>query len=242
MPPLAAVIAVVPAAFEVMRPVDEMVATDGAELDQLTTRASALPAESFTIAVAWVVRLAARLELTRATVMVLTLGGVGGGVTVIVVPPLMLPLAAVIVLVPVPSAVTTPVWETVATVELELVQVIARPINTFDAESKTVAAACVVAAIVMLGLLTCTVIVAMLGGGVGATVRVAVPLLPPLDAVIVAVPTDMAVTMPSCETAATLELELVHNRTRPVNTLPTASTTVAVPTVACPTLMPGLLN
>jgi hypothetical protein len=48
----------------------------------------------------------------------------------------------------------------------------------------------------MLGLLSCTEIVEMLGGGVGVTVSVAVPLLPPVVAVMVVLPTALAVTMP----------------------------------------------
>jgi hypothetical protein len=55
----------------------------------------------------------------------------------------------------------------------------------------------------------------------------AVPLIPSLDAVMVADPPATAVTTPDAETDAMLEFELDHPTTRPVRTLLFASRVVA---------------
>jgi hypothetical protein len=124
LPPLAAVIVVLPPPLAVMLPVEEMVATPVLELVHVTTRAIALPTESFTSAVACVVRFTAMFELTRLTVIDATLGGSTAGVTVSTAVPLTLPLVALMVVVPVASVTIAPACDTVATAGLELVQVI----------------------------------------------------------------------------------------------------------------------
>jgi len=67
------------------------------------------------------------------------------------------------------------------------------------------------------------------------TVSAALPLLPSLVAVIVAVPAETAVTKPADETLATALLLELHDTGRPVTTMPFASFVVAVSVVVCPT-------
>src|SRR5688572_25848977 len=66
-------------------------------------------------------------------------GGGGAATTVTVAVPLWLSLVAVSVAVPATRAVTSPVLEIVATIGLELVQVIARPVSVVPVESRRVA-------------------------------------------------------------------------------------------------------
>ncbi len=61
------------------------------------------------------------------------------------------------------------------------------------------------------------------------------PLLPPVAAVIVALPGATAVTTPDDDTVATLVFELVQVIVRPVMARPEASFGVAVAVVVCPT-------
>ena len=61
------------------------------------------------------------------------------------------------------------------------------------------------------------------------------PLFPSLVAVIVVLPAATAVTTPCADTVATAVFELDHVTARPFNTLPTASLSVAVSCVVCPT-------
>src|SRR6188472_2045899 len=78
------------------------------------------------------------------------------------------------------------------------------------------------------------VTVATAAGGGAVTVTVAVPVFPSLVAVIVAVPTATAVTVPLGATVATAVLLDVHETARSVNTLFAASRTVAVRFPVCP--------
>src|SRR2546428_11148487 len=66
------------------------------------------------------------------------------------------------------------------------------------------------------------------GGGAGVTVTVAVPFLPSLVAVIVAVPAATPVTSPLPFTVATAGLSLAHVTVRPASGVPLASSGVAV--------------
>jgi len=63
-----------------------------------------------------------------------------------------------------------------------------------------------------------------------------VPLTPSLVAVTVTVPGATAVITPVVETVATAGLLDVHATARPVNELPSASRTVALACVVCPTM------
>ena len=71
--------------------------------------------------------------------------------------------------------------------------------------------------------------------GICVTVTDAVPLLPSLVAVMVALPFATAVTTPCDETAAAAGLELDHDTARPFSTLPAPSLSVAMSCVVCPT-------
>src|SRR5688500_17179257 len=66
-------------------------------------------------------------------------GGGGAATTVTLAVPLWFSLVAVSVAVPATTAVTSPVLEIVATIGLELVQVIARPVSVVPVESRRVA-------------------------------------------------------------------------------------------------------
>jgi hypothetical protein len=74
-------------------------------------------------------------------------------------------------------------------------------------------------------------VTATLATGTGVTVRVALPLLPSLVAVIVALPAETADTRPVEETVATALLSELHTTPRPVSATPLASSVVAVANV-----------
>lgn len=81
------------------------------------------------------------------------------------------------------------------------------------------------------------------GGAVGAfTTTVDVPALPPLVAVIVAVPPATPVTMPAVVTVATLALDVPHVIVRPVSTLPAESLSVALNCTFAPTASVSFLG
>src|SRR5690349_1590435 len=71
--------------------------------------------------------------------------------------------------------------------------------------------------------------------GFGLTVMAAVPLLPSLVAVMVALPGAIAVTRPVDETLATLGALVDHATVRPANSCPAASRGSAVSCVVWPT-------
>lgn len=141
---------------------------------------------------------------------------------------------AVIVTSPALFADTFPPELTVASCPLEVDQVKAVFGTTRPAASYAVAESCSVlpAFTVPSAGVTCTV--ATGPGGAAFTVIVAVPDLPPLDAVMVAVPGEPVVTAPLDETAATLELLDDHDTELLDTTAPFTSVTVAVSVVPCP--------
>jgi len=73
------------------------------------------------------------------------------------------------------------------------------------------------------------------GGGGAVTVTLAVPFLPSLEAVIVAVPAATAVTRPLLFTPATAALLVAHVTARPESVFPPASFVVAVSCTVWPT-------
>jgi hypothetical protein len=154
----------------------------------------------------------------------------GTGLTVIVGVGLELTdsLAAVIVAVPTPTAVTVagePFALTVSTAVLLETQVTVRPVSTTVLASLVVAVSCWVPPTVIGVAGDETVTVAT---GAGVTVRVALPVLPSLVAMMLAVPTVTAVTTPWPSTVATAVLAELHASARPVSMFPFASTVVAV--------------
>src|SRR6266480_1998617 len=149
--------------------------------------------------------------------------------------PLWPSLVAVIVAVP-PSAtsVTSPVWDTVATVGALELHATVRPdsVSVLPAASLSVTANCTVplaGTIVVAGLTTTD------ATGTSVTVAAALPAFPSLVAVIVAVPAAMPLTSPLLLTVATAALLLAHVTGRPVSAAPAESFGVAVSWTVCTT-------
>jgi hypothetical protein len=132
---------------------------------------------------------------------------------------------AVMLALPVATAVTSPVVETVATAVFVLAQVIVRPMSTLPLASLRTADACVVWPTLRLLVPSDTLTVAT---GATVTVTCTDPVTPPLAAVIVVFPAVSAVTRPIALTDAATTLELDQLTVRPVSTLPLASLSVAV--------------
>ncbi len=138
-PSLVAVIVLVPTPTVVMTPVPLTVATVVLDDCQVTVRpTSTLPPASFSTAVAWSPAVPNVMELAASVaVTVLT----GTAVTVSCAPPLWPSLVAVMVLVPMPTVVMTPVPLTVATVVFDDCQVTVRPTSTLPPASFSTAVA-----------------------------------------------------------------------------------------------------
>jgi len=124
--------------------------------------------------------------------------------------------------------VTRPEVETVATALLLELQAITRPVSTLLAESSVVAESCAVAP-------TCSEVLAgdtdtdatdTVAGAL--TFRIDELLLPPLEALMLALPAPTALTLPPLSTVATVMLELSQVIARPESSLPLESWSVAV--------------
>src|SRR5690348_978493 len=139
--------------------------------------------------------------------------------------PLALPLLAVMVALPVPTDLTTPLAETVAAAVLSLLQVTGAPAITLPDPSFTVAVSVVLSPTVNVAAPGETCTLAATGGW---TTTVAVPDWPSLVAEMVAEPGATPVTRPFASTLATLGMLLDHVMVRPVRGLCCASNTVAV--------------
>ena len=171
--------------------------------------------------------------MTVASAGVTVTVAVAAATTVTVAVPVCPSLVAVIVVLPaVVPAVTTPVLDTVATAVLLDVQVTVRPVSVVPFASFVVAVNCTVAVWPAVSVAVDGETVTVATGG-GLTVIAAVPVLPSLVAVIVAVPWATAVTTPVTLTVATAVLLDVHVMVRPESTLPFASVVVAVSVVVC---------
>src|SRR5436190_816847 len=149
--------------------------------------------------------------------------------------PLWPSLVAVIVAVrPSATSVTSPVWDTVATVGALELHATVRPdsVSVLPAASFSVTASCTVpwaGTVAVAGLTTTD------ATGISVTVAAAVPVFPSLVAVIVAVPARTPLTSPLLLTVATTALLLVHVTGRPVSAAPAESFSVAVSCTVCPT-------
>src|SRR6266566_602375 len=220
-PSLVAVIFAEPVATPVTSPLPFTVATPGASVDHvIALPESGLPLASSGVAVScWVVPMNteadAGLTLTDAT---------GTGFTTIAALALFPSLVAVILAEPTPAAVTRPLAFTVATLAASVDQMIARPESGLPLASSGVAVSCCVAP---------TRIVALVGlkltDATGTmTVIAALPLLPSLAAVMLAVPAASAVTSPLPFTVATPGASLDQVIVRPESGLPLAWSGVAV--------------
>src|SRR6266568_4718312 len=220
-PSLVAVIFAKPVATPVTSPLPFTVATPGASVDQvIALPESGLPLASSGVAVSCCVvpmntEADAGLTLTDAT---------GTGFTMIAALALFPSLVAVILAEPTPAAVTRPLAFTVATLAASVDQMIARPESGLPLASSGVAVSCCVPP---------TRIVALVGlkltDATGTmTVIAALPLLPSLAAVMLAVPAASAVTSPLPFTVATPGASLDQVIVRPESGLPLASSGVAV--------------
>src|SRR5205085_9240482 len=128
----------------------------------------------------------------------------GTGTTVRDGLPVLPSLVASMVAVPVLAAVASPVvGETVATALLSDDQAMTRPVKTALFASRVVAVACVVCPIWIGDAARVTPTEAT---GIGVTVSGALPVWPPLAALICAVPSAIAVTTPVVDTVATAVL------------------------------------
>jgi hypothetical protein len=141
----------------------------------------------------------------------------GACVTVTVALALLVSLVAVIVAVPIATPVTTPLDETVAAAVLLEVHVTSRSVTTVPFMSFTTTVRPIV---VVAGTLAVVGETVTLPTGINVTVTEAVPDLPSLVAVIVAVPPPTAVTVPVDDTVATALLLVVQTMVRPVRTAP----------------------
>jgi hypothetical protein len=146
-------------------------------------------------------------------------------VTVIVAPPLIPSLVAVIVAVPVAKAVTSPPLVTVATRVLSELQLTARPVSRSLLAARVVAVPSVVSPTTSEDAARDTVTDAT---GTTVTVSVAVPVTASLAPVITADPAERVVTRPVVETVAIALLSDDHVIMRPVSAAPLALRMVAV--------------
>jgi hypothetical protein len=153
---------------------------------------------------------------------------IGGAVTVTLDEPVFPPLDASIVVLPTPTAVTTPLASTLATAGFLDDQVTLGLDTVLPVASVTVA----------LSVPVCPCASDSVGGftdtdwiGAAVTVIADVPVAVPLVAEMVAVPTATPVTTPLCETVATRESLVLQLTGRFVTTMPFASVTVAVSVV-----------
>jgi hypothetical protein len=233
-PSLVAVTVVVPEPVAVITPPDVTVATFVLALDQVIVRpVNTLPLASRVVAVTVWLPPTVRLTVLGVTVTVATGAGGGGGgaVTVTEAVPDCPSLVAVMVALPAPVAVITPLDVTVATFVFELDQDTDRPVNTLPLASRVVAVTVCDPPTVRFTVLGATVTDATGTGGGGAdalTVTVEVPNIPSLVPVMVTTPALTPVTTPLGETTA-MALSLLDQLTaRPVRVLPLASSVVAV--------------
>jgi hypothetical protein len=133
------------------------------------------------------------------------------------------PEVAVIVALPAAAPVTSPFPLTVAVPGAEVLQENVAPGMTLLAASYAVAVSCTVFPTAMLALPGVTATRATGGGGALVTVMLAEPLLPPVEAVIAAVPAARPLTTPEPLTVAVFAADVLQVKVRPVRTLPLAS-------------------
>jgi hypothetical protein len=227
--PDVAVIVAVPFVTAVTSPADETVATEVFDDDHVATESPrVVPSESLTVAVSVTVSPAD----VNAAVLGDTVTEEAIWVTVISAFPLTEPEVAVIVAVPLATAVTSPADETVTIVVSDDTHVTVAPEITDPPASFTVAERVAVSPIdSKLFELGDTVTLAASWPNVTDTDVLAEPDC----ARTVALPTDMAVTSPLPNTVATAGLDELHVTVAPAITFPPASLTVAARVAVSPT-------
>jgi hypothetical protein len=227
-PSLVAVMLADPVATPVSTPTVLTVATAVLSEDQaMVLPVTMLPLASLVVAVAWVDLLTPIVEDASDTDTVAT----AEATTVTCADPDRPSLVAVMLAVPAPAAVTTPVLLTVATEVLSDDHVTTRPVTTTPFPSLVVAVAWVVEPATTVEAASDTV---TLTTGGRLTVTIADPLCPSLLAMMLAVPAATAVTTPAGDTVAMPVLSDDHAIARPVRTVPLASLGVAVAVVVWP--------
>jgi hypothetical protein len=227
-PPLVAVIVAVPVRIPVTKPLPDTVATAPLLVAQVT----ALPVSAFPLASSGVaVSCAVCPTVTLDVVGLTTTEATGTPVTVTNAVPLWPSLVAVIVAAPAPIPVANPLADTVATAALLVAQVTTRPVKGFPLASLGVAVSWVVCPAVTFAVVGLTTTDAT---AIVVAVIEAVPLWPPLVAVIVAVPAAITVTKPLPDTVATDALLVAQVTALPVSAFPFASSGVAVSCAVCP--------
>jgi hypothetical protein len=189
-----------------------------------TPLVSRTEADSAVVSPVWMVELAG-LTATLPT---------GMGTTLMLALPLLPSLVAVTVAAPGATAVTLPLGETIATAVLLEDQLTVRSVTMTSFASRTTAVSdstCVGTSVTDAG------DTATLPTGTATTVTEALPLLPPLVAETVAVPTARPVTTPVADTVATATLLDVQAMSRSLTMAPVTSFTVGVKVVVAPTRM-----
>lgn len=220
-PSLVAVMIALPADTAATVPLASTVATPGVfDIQVMKRPLSAIPFASFRTAVMVVADPTTRLAVVGVSVTVAT----GASETATVALALIPSLVAVIVALPAPTAVTTPLADTVAIDGALDVHVTTRPDNTVPVASEVTAEIVVVMPTTRVALVGVTTTDAT---GTAETVTVLLPLCPSLVAVIVALPGATAVTMPLPDTVAICGALEAQVTTRPESVAPLASRTVA---------------
>jgi hypothetical protein len=148
-------------------------------------------------------------------------------------------LVAVIVVVPVASAATTPLLETVATAPFVVAHVTGRSVTTAPFASRTVAMSVVVCPTASEAVGGSTVTVPTPGI---VTVAVTTAVFPSLLATMFAPPGATPVMTPDVETVATPGLCEVNVTNRPVNTNPSGSLSVTFNATVCCTITVGVVG
>ena len=215
--PLVAVIVALPVVSPVTRPLRETDATAGALVDHV--RRGLLigaPEGSLTMAETCRVWPTATDVDDALRLIVATTGAVDTNVALPDLPS----TVPVIEAIPLPTAVTRPAFEIVATAGFELLHDTTRPGIVVPRESAAVAVARVVSPTLRLELPSTTPTVATVAG---ATVCGAEPLIPSTVAVIVAAPAVTPVTRPVDETEAMFGALVFHSTMRPVIACPSES-------------------
>ncbi|HKO15638.1 MAG TPA: hypothetical protein VJU87_05325 [Gemmatimonadaceae bacterium] len=160
----------------------------------------------------------------------------GGAITLSIACPLIPSLVAVMVVLPAALVEIIPAALIEATVLFELCQVMLRPLTTFPAASRRVAVAELASPTTTdEGLRATETDATGAGSGGAVTFSVARPVIPSLVAVMLALPTPMAVMAPAPLTVAIAVFELCQLMMRPDRRFPAASRSVALATPVWPT-------
>src|SRR5688500_16666291 len=235
LPSPVAMIEAVPAVTALTAPLCDTVATLVFELDQINdTPPIGLPLASRATAVAEVDPPLSTDVLPSCTVTVATVGGSGvSDDTVIGSTPVFPSLVAEIVTDPPPTAVTTPVTETVATVGFELDQPIERLVSVLPDASLTTAVSCAVCPTLSVVVVAVSVTVDTAATGGGLIESDCMPATPSMVAMMVTDPAFRVFTTPVADTVASSSSVLDHD-TAPAITSPAAFRATAAACVLWP--------